>query len=297
MADEGVLAARACYFDDEYVFNPDGSFRVEYQDETWLEPWQSGGAEECGAPVAPHDGSIPGTWNHDQEAGTLTIGGQGSYVGLPKAINGAEISSAADVPGSITYNVYEQEDGSYAVTVEAGDGVWWNYKIVKTAGPAEPSPIAGTWYMAQSDGSLGVGPAEFDVSWWNNDAGVTALRACYFDDAYVFGADGSFTNVQDGDTWLEPWQSGGAEECGAPVAPHDGSTPASFVFDAEMNTLSLSGAGAYIGIPKAINGAEIDSAAAVPAGIDYNAYLNEDGTMSVTVEAGDGVWWNYLLTR
>jgi hypothetical protein len=64
-----------------------------------------------------------------------------------------------------------------------------------------------------------------------------------------------------------------------------------------MNTLSLSGAGAYIGIPKAINGAEIDSAAAVPAGIDYNAYLNEDGTMSVTVEAGDGVWWNYLLTR
>jgi beta-glucanase (GH16 family) len=297
MADEGVLAARACYFDDEYIFNPDGSFRVEYQDETWLEPWQSGGAEECGAPVAPHDGSIPGTWSHDQEAGTLTIGGQGSYVGIPKAINGAEISSAADVPGSITYNVYEQEDGSYAVTVEAGDGVWWNYKIVKTAGPAEPSPIAGTWYMAQSDGSLGVGPAEFDVTWWSNDAGVTALRACYFDDAYVFGADGSFSNLQDGDTWLEPWQSGGAEECGAPVAPHDGSTPASFVFDAEMNTLSLSGVGAYIGIPKAINGAEIDSAAAVPAGIDYNAYLNEDGTMSVTVEAGDGVWWNYLLTR
>ena len=297
MADEGVIAARACSFDDEYIFNPDGSFRVEYQDETWLEPWQSGGAEACGSPVAPHDGSIPGTWSHDQEAGTLTIGGQGSFIGLPKAINGAEISSAADVPGSITYNVYEQEDGSYAVTVEAGDGVWWNYRIIKTAGPAEPSPIAGTWYMAQSDGSLGVGPAEFDVSWWSNDAGVTALRDCYFDDAYVFGADGSFSNVQDGATWLEPWQSGGAEECGAPVAPHDGSADASFVYDGEMNTLTISGAGAYIGLPKAINGAEIDSAAAVPASIDYNAYLNDDGTMSVTVEAGDGVWWNYLLTR
>ena len=297
MADEGVIAARACSFDDEYIFNPDGSFRVEYQEETWLEPWQSGGGEECGAPVAPHDGSIPATWSHDQEAGTLTIGGQGSFIGLPKAVNGAEISSAADVPGSITYNVYEQEDGSYAVTVEAGDSVWWNYKIVKTAGPAEPSPISGTWYMAQSDGSLGVGPAEFDVSWWSNDAGVTALRDCYFDDAYVFGADGSFSNVQDGATWLEPWQSGGAEECGAPVAPHDGSADASFVYDGEMNTLTISGAGAYIGLPKAINGAEIDSAAAVPASIDYNAYLNDDGTISVTVEAGDGVWWNYLLTR
>ena len=151
--------------------------------------------------------------------------------------------------------------------------------------------------MAQSDGSLGVGPAEFDVSWWSNDAGVTALRDCYFDDAYVFGPDGSFSNVQDGATWLEPWQSGGAEECGAPVAPHDGSADASFVYDGEMNTLTISGAGAYIGLPKAINGAEIDSAAAVPASIDYNAYLNDDGTMSVTVEAGDGVWWNYLLTR
>ena len=86
IADEGVIAARACSFDDEYIFNPDGSFRVEYQEETWLEPWQSGGGEECGAPVAPHDGSIPATWSHDQEAGTLTIGGQGSFIGLPRQL-------------------------------------------------------------------------------------------------------------------------------------------------------------------------------------------------------------------
>ena len=54
-----------------------------------------------------------------------------------------------------------------------------------------------------------------------------------------------------------------------------------------MQTLT-NGAGAYIGLPKAINGAEIDLRR-VPASITYNAYLNEDGTMSVTVEAGDGV--------
>jgi len=42
---------------------------------------------------------------------------------------------------------------------------------------------------------------------------------------------------------------------------------------------------------------QIDSAAAVPASIDYNAYLHDDGTMSVTVEAGNGVWWNYVLER
>ena len=105
------------------------------------------------------------------------------------------------------------------VTVEAGDSVWWNYKIVKIAEPAGPSPISGTWYMAQSDGSLGVGPAEFDVSWWNNDEGVTTLRACYFDDAYVFGDDGSFANIQGDETWLETWQGIEVEGCGAPAAP------------------------------------------------------------------------------
>ena len=82
------------------------------------------------------------------------------------------------------------------VTVEAGAGVWWNYKLVKTAEAAEPSVLAGTWYMSLGDGSLGVGPSEFDISWWSNSAEVTETRACYFDDEYVFGAYGSFANVQ-----------------------------------------------------------------------------------------------------
>ena len=294
--DDGVIALRDCFYDDEYIFNPDGSYRVETQGETWVEVWQ-GGSDSCDAPVAPHDGSNDATWSHDQEGGTLTLTGQGAYVGLAKAVNGAELASPADTPASITYNAHPQEDGSMYVTVEAGDGVWWNYKIVKIAEPAGPSPIAGTWYMADSDGSLGVGPTEFDVSWWSNDAGVTALRACYFDDAYVFGDNGSFDNVQGDETWLEPWQGVEAEGCAAPAAPHDGSADATFVYDGDAQTLTLNGAGAYIGLPKAINGAEIGSVADVPASITYNAYLNDDGTMSVTVEAGDGVWWNYLLTR
>ena len=294
--DDGVIALRDCYYDDEYIFNPDGSYRVEMQGETWVEAWQ-GGSDSCDAPVAPHDGSNDATWSHDQETGTLTLSGQGAYVGLSKAVNGAELASPADTPASITYNAHPQEDGSMYVTVEAGEGVWWNYKIVKIAEPAGPSPIAGTWYMADSDGSLGVGPTEFDVSWFSNDAGVTTLRACYFDDAYVFGDNGSFENVQGDETWLEPWQGVESEGCGAPVAPHDGSADATFVYDGDAQTLTLNGAGAYIGLPKAINGAEIGSVADVPASISYNAYLNDDGTMSVTVEAGDGVWWNYLLTR
>ena len=126
------------------------------------------------------------------------------YVGLPKAVNGAELANPADAPDSITYNVYPQEDGSVLVSVEAGAGVWWNYKLVKTAEAAEASVLAGTWYMSLADGSLGVGPSEFDVSWWANDAAVTDGRACYFDDSYVFGCIRLIdsANVQDGETRL-----------------------------------------------------------------------------------------------
>ena len=295
--DDSVVAARACYYDDEYIFNPDGSFVIDMQGETWVEGWQGAETDACASPVAPHDGSIPATWSHDQSAGTLTISGQGSFVGLPKAVNGAEIGSPADAPESITYNAYPQEDGSVLVTVEAGAGVWWNYKLVKTAEAAEPSVLAGTWYMSLADGSLGVGPSEFDISWWNNSTEVTETRACYFDDEYVFGEYGSFANVQQDQTWVEGWQGAEADACATPVAPHDGSANARFAYDAEAQTLTISGLGAYIGLPKAINGAEIGAPEDAASSITYNAYLNDDGTMDVTVEAGAGVWWNYVLTK
>jgi hypothetical protein len=151
--------------------------------------------------------------------------------------------------------------------------------------------------MSIGDGSLGVGPSEFDISWWSNSTEVTETRACYFDDEYVFGAYGSFANVQQDQTWVEVWQGAAADACAAPVAPHDGSANAQFAYDAGAQTLTVSGLGAYIGLPKAINGSEIDSPDSAASSITYNAYLNDDGTMDVTVEAGAGVWWNYVLTR
>jgi uncharacterized surface protein with fasciclin (FAS1) repeats len=295
--DDGVIAARACYYDDEYVFSRDGTFTNVLGAETWVEAWQGAAADGCAAPVAPHDASIPATFEYDEEAMTLTISGQGSYMGLPKAVNGAEIGSPVDAPASILYNAYMQEDGSMLVTVEAGAGVWWNYKFIKTAEPPPPSPFPGTWVMAPEAGSLGVGPAEFDVSWWNGDEGVISIRDCYYDDEYIFGTDGSFTIEYQGETWLEPWQSGGSEECGAPVAPHDSSIPGSWSHDQDAGTLTISGQGSYIGLPKAINGAEISSTADVPASITYNAHPQDDGSMYVTVEAGAGVWWNYKIVK
>ncbi|MCB0431605.1 MAG: hypothetical protein KDD18_00685, partial [Mangrovimonas sp.] len=62
-------------------------------------------------------------------------------------------------------------------------------------------------------------------------------RACYYDDEYVFGADGSFSNVLGSDTWIEGWQ-GGSDACGAPVAPYDGTAVATYTYDAGAGTVT-----------------------------------------------------------
>ena len=51
---------------------------------------------------------------------------------------------------------------------------------------------------------------------------MLTTRACLFDDEYVFGADGSFPKCSRSNTWVEAWQGAAGEECGTPVAPHDG---------------------------------------------------------------------------
>ena len=96
------------------------------------------------------------------------------------------------------------------------------FNLVKDAPPA-PSALDGTWRLAPESGALGVGPGLNNVSWWSSTSDDVATRACLFDDEYVFGADGSFQNIQGDQTWVEAWQGAAGEECGAPVAPHDGS--------------------------------------------------------------------------
>jgi len=152
--------------------------------------------------------------------------------------------------------------------------------------------------MASEAGSLGIGPAIGDTSFFAIDDQGVIDRACYFDDTYVFGGDGSFMNVLGADTWIEAWQ-GGSEACGAPVAPYDGTALATYALDEEAGTLTINGTGAYIGLPKANNQGELPNVA-VPDSIIYDVTLSDNNnTMNVVVEigAGEGVFWQYKLVR
>jgi len=291
---EDDVVTRACYFDDEYVFSADGSFQNVLQDTTWLETWQGVAADGCGTPVAPHDGSNAATWEFDSGAGTVTLDGVGAYLGLPKAWNGGELSDPADAPDSIIYNItLSDNNNTMTLVIECGTGVFWTFKLVAD----EEAPVlSGTWKMAPEAGALMVGPAANDGSWWSNSEDDVVTRACYFDDEYVFSADGSFQNVLQDTTWLETWQGVAADGCGTPVAPHDGSNAATWEYNAGTGTVTLTGVGAYLGLPKAWNGGELSDPADAPESITYNATLSDNNTtMTLVIECGTGVFWTFKL--
>ena len=81
--------------------------------------------------MAPHDGSNPATYSYDSANGTFTINGVGAYVGLAKAVNGSELSSPGDAPEAVVYNVSFVDSNTINVNIEAGAGVFWQYKLVK----------------------------------------------------------------------------------------------------------------------------------------------------------------------
>jgi hypothetical protein len=289
----GDVDTRSCLFDDIFRFGADGSFANVMGDETWLEPWQGAAAESCGAPVAPHDGSNAATYAYDGDASTITVSGLGAHIGLPKVINGAEIDNVANAATSVVYMVSAMTDTTMTLDIQVAGTGHWRFKLVKIVPPA----IAGDWKLASEAGALGVGDGLGNTGWWANGAGDVDTRSCLFDDIFRFGADGSFTNVMGDETWLEPWQGAAAESCGAPVAPHDGSNAATYAYDGDASTITVSGLGAHIGLPKVINGAEIDNTANAATSVVYMVSAMTDTTMTLDIQVAGTGHWRFKLVK
>ncbi|MCI4442137.1 MAG: hypothetical protein JHC39_01420, partial [Lentimicrobium sp.] len=155
----------------------------------------------------------------------------------------------------------------------------------------------GTWKLSDPDG-LAVGPSQGTNTYWKSDAAIVGLRPCQWDDEFVFNADGSFQNVLQGSTWLETWQTA-SEGCGTPVAPHDGSNPATWAYSASNNTLILNGLGAFLGLPKAYNGGELTTPANAVSTITYtvSALTATNMTLDILVGPPGGAWWRFNFTK
>ena len=157
--------------------------------------------------------------------------------------------------------------------------------------------IEGTWKLADQAGALGVGPGLGDISWFSNNTADLTTRACLFDDSVKFDASGSFFNYMDNSTWLEEWQGSTPPACGTPVAPHNGSNPATWVYNSTTGELTLTGVGAHIGLPKVYNGGELTTPANAPASITYMLTLsNNNNTMTADINFGPG-YWRFVYNR
>ncbi len=155
--------------------------------------------------------------------------------------------------------------------------------------------IEGTWKLAGQAGSLAVGPALNNLTWFSSSLGDVTTRACLFDDSIKFAPGGAMTHYMDGSTWLEGWQ-GAPEGCGTPIAPHTGGA-ATYTFDAVLGTLTVNGLGAHIGLAKVNNAGELTSPAGAVSSITYNvAFSNGGNTMTAQINFGPG-WWQFVYKK
>ena len=187
--------------------------------------------------------------------------------------------------------------GTYDVTLTATNSGGSDFvtKSLELTGALTLADLNDTWKVAPEAGALAVGPTQGDGSWWSLSEADLTTRACFMDDKYTLGSDGSFSIVMDGYTWLETWQAT-SETCGAPLAPHDGS--GSYTYQATDTTLTLSGAGAFMGLPKANNAGELPNVD-VPTSITYTiTEFVRDGTgkrLVLDIECCTGVWWRFTF--
>lgn len=154
-------------------------------------------------------------------------------------------------------------------------------------GPSTVDYLIGSW----SPRNLKVGPYSGAGDWWNYN--FSGGRPCLEDDVYTFSSDGSLTINHGSETWLENWQTGSGDYCGAPVAPYVNGT---FSWSFDNDVVTVTGDGAYLVLAKAHNNGEDG----VASSRSYNITSISPTTMQVAIDVSGGsgsVWWTYDLVK
>jgi hypothetical protein len=155
-------------------------------------------------------------------------------------------------------------------------------------------PNAGAMMVASSD------DPETNGNWWANSLQDVGMRACFFDDKYVFNADKSFKNDVGDTTWTEF----DGTQCVDAFAPYDGSIEANWIHDVEKGTVKLNGQGSYLGIKKVANGVELYDATDVPSSRTYDILSLTENVLSLRIAVdntggldGENAYWYFTLAK
>jgi PKD repeat protein len=153
------MEERPCVFDDEYIFNIDGTFTYEtngmvFADAGEFGPW----SDEIGSLCVDADaenfvgknGEDLSAWNdgvhsfeYDIPGGELTVTGLGAFIGLQKVATDGEVLTPQE---SVTYQVVKLTDGAVdTLIVEAlhGGANYWRFVLVHYDDPSMEPAIPG----------------------------------------------------------------------------------------------------------------------------------------------------------
>lgn len=168
------------------------------------------------------------------------------------------------------------------------------------------------WKLAPQAAALAVGPAKGSGEWFANSAEeVEGIRACWFNDEYIFATDGSYTYDAKGDIFAEGYMGVEGDGCIAEAdmpadaqawasgshtytfAPAEGDNPA---------TITVTGTGAFIALPKAYNGGEYGSAPPpADASVTYEVFdYQQTGSgeilvLTVDISGNGTAFWTFTL--
>lgn len=155
------------------------------------------------------------------------------------------------------------------------------------------------WSLLQDAGAYWVGPDDGSGdTWWSNPADDVATRYCAFDDEWIFNTAGEMIYDTKGDLWAEDYM-GFNFECvtddqltGGAEAWRSG-THVYQVIEGNPEQLKVIGLGAFMGLPKAVNGSELSGPDPVSS-ITYDIIdkgQDFDGKyMELEVNMGAGIW-------
>lgn len=167
------------------------------------------------------------------------------------------------------------------------------------------------WVLKPAAGSFGVGPGKGDISWWPGGADISADRPCLFNDEFIFKTGGEYEYQANGDIYAEAYM-GQADGCtdestliGTDAEAwtsgnHSYSLQAAT--ETDPATITVTGTGAFIALPKAFNGGEYAAAPPTTDGsVTYEVvnYVNEGGNeeLTIAVNIGSGYWTFVLIPQ
>lgn len=151
------------------------------------------------------------------------------------------------------------------------------------------------WKLDDAAGAFFVGPNP-DESWWTSSETEITARPCAWDDEWIFTVEGEMIYDTKGQIWAEDYMGFNfecVEDSALPEAlqPWASATNPFALVPGAPYQIALSGVGAFIGLPKATNGAEVTSP------VNGNTYdiieiynAGDKDLMTLEINMGAGIW-------